>query len=40
MLECEGEHNTFQKPIGPSQFDVIRHTTGEWFCPFAAHQVR
>ena len=34
LLICEGECNTFQKPVGPSQFDVICCTTGGWAIQF------
>ena len=30
LLECEGECNTFWKPVGPPQFDVIHCVAGGW----------
>ena len=30
LLECEGERNTFQKPVGPESYRFIRQCNGGW----------
>ena len=30
LLECEGEQNTFRKPVGPEHFTFVHRTIGGW----------
>ena len=30
LLECEGERNTFWKPVGPEQYTFVHRTIGGW----------